>query len=223
MPIILRWFCAHRHSTWPLGQRRKYPWPRGGWLCTWFLVLPPESAVFLRREGALYVLISAEAYGYLPRDVSDFLIETRTQTRRKGVLFMLTDKQRIGKLYARVKSLEVTIENTISQLRGLKKMKGSELDMIQEYLIKSLEELWTIMTITMAIGKTWMIPRCGSFTSRHNDPTSGKSASAAAGWSIYRSSMTSAMPAQWFGNREVTIETRNNSYARFLWFLWGHK
>ena len=52
---------------------------------------------------------------------------------------MLTDKQRIGKLYARVKSLEVTIENTISQLRGLKKMKGSELDMIQEFLIKSLE------------------------------------------------------------------------------------
>jgi len=52
---------------------------------------------------------------------------------------MLTDKQRIGKLYARVKSLEVTIENAISQLRGLEKMKGSELDMIQEYLIKSLE------------------------------------------------------------------------------------
>ena len=75
----------------------------------------------------------------MPRNVSDFLIETRTQTRRERVLLMLTDKQRIGKLYARVKSLEVTIENTISQLRGLEKMKGSELDMIQEYLIKSLE------------------------------------------------------------------------------------
>lgn len=50
------------------------------------------------------------------------------------------NRLKIQNLILRIERLEVTIENTISQLRGFEKMKGSELDMIQEYLIKSLEE-----------------------------------------------------------------------------------